>query len=63
MNIKDLKNQMLWVRYLDSKGKFKWLVTSDLARSKYILYSVGEKENLTKIKTAKQPLFDEIIKG
>lgn len=34
------KNEILWETILDEKGRVKWAITSDPARTVYRLYSV-----------------------
>lgn len=35
------KGQVLWETIRDEKGRVKWVITSDPARTVYYLYSVG----------------------
>lgn len=59
--IKIPKNEILWVSYLDKNGVVRYITTSDIMRTKYILYSVSN-EKLTKVSMGKSPTkFDEII--
>lgn len=55
------KNQRLWVTRYDSKGNPKWVITSDMIRAKYYLYSC-EGDSMTKVKVADSPAaFEEEI--
>lgn len=54
MGVKVPKNQVLWTRYTDAKGKNTWLITSDPARIRWNLYK-AEGDTLRKVKTADSP--------
>lgn len=59
--MKPPKGQILWVTYKDAKGKEKWVITSDIARTKYYLYNL-EGSKPEKVKTGKTPKdFEEEI--
>ena len=47
----------LWATYYDAKGKPRWAICSDLARTKWFLYSFGENGDgkPRKVKTGKSP--------
>ena len=49
--------QRLWAVYDDAKGKPRWAICSDLARTKWFLYSFGENGDgkPRKVKTGKSP--------
>ena len=44
----------LWATYYDAKGKPKWAITSDIARTKYYLYNL-EGSKPEKVKTGSSP--------
>lgn len=56
------KGHILWVTYNDKDGQPKYIVTSDKIRDTYYLYSVKKDGSLTKVKSAKQPVFKELEK-
>lgn len=56
------KGQILWVTYNDVDGQAIYIVTSDKLRDTYYLYSVGKDGSLTKVNSAKKPLFKELEK-
>lgn len=54
----------LWATYRDGKGKPKWAICSDLARTKWFLYSFGQNGDgkPKKVKTGKSPAeFEEEV--
>jgi hypothetical protein len=59
MAIKIPKTQTLWVTHMVD-GKPQYVITSDLQRTKYFLNKVDEDGKLTKLKTSKYPLFEEV---
>lgn len=61
MKIKIPKNEILWVTQLSANSK-QYIITSMKDRSCYILYSVDNSGNITKIKKGKDPteLYDII---
>ena len=58
--IKIPKNQQSWLTYKDTEHGVEYIVTSDLQRTKYYLYSVNKDNSLTKIKTSVKPTFKEV---
>ena len=58
--IKIPKNQQSWLVYEDKEHDIKYLVTSDMQRTKYHLYSVNKDNSLTKIRTSVKPTFKEV---
>ena len=61
MKIKIPKNEILWITQLSADSK-QYIITSTKDRSTYILYSVDNSGNITKIKKGKEPteLYDTI---
>lgn len=57
--IKIPKNQILWVTH-NKDGVPYYIITSDLQRTKYILYKVSKDFTLEKLKTSVIPCFKEI---
>lgn len=57
--IKMPKNQILWLTYKES-GVPKYLVMSDKMRTKYTLCKVNINGSLEKVRSSKEPKFDEI---
>lgn len=59
--MKTLKGQTLWATYYDAKGKIRYQITSDLARTRYNLYCADGSKPV-KVKTAASPaVFEEEI--
>lgn len=55
------KDQKVWTRYFDKRGRVTWLITSDPARTVYYLYQVRKGE-LEQVKKASSPAsFEKII--
>ena len=55
------KGQRLWETVVKPKSKETWAITSDEARTKYILYKI-EDGKPAKVKTAASPAeFEEIV--
>ena len=55
------KGQKLWETICDEKGRVKWAITSDPARTNYILYKV-DGETVEKVKSAASPGgFEKIV--
>ena len=59
-NYKINKNQILWLTYYDENHNPQYIVTSDMQRTKYHLYSVNKDNGLTKIRTSVKPTFKEV---
>jgi hypothetical protein len=57
--IKVSKNHILWLTYLIDEQP-KYVVTSDLNRSRYYLYKINEDGGLEKVKSATNPCFNEV---
>ena len=57
--IKIPKNQILWVTHKND-GVPQYIITSDMQRTKYILYKVLKDFTLEKLKTSVNPCFKEI---
>lgn len=55
--MKTPKNQKIWVTYYDKANNPIYLITSDLARTKYFLYSIDENGELNKVEASTQPIF------
>ncbi len=51
-----VKGQITWESIYDDKGNLKEVITSDLRREKYYLYTVKTDGTLVKIATGKSPL-------
>lgn len=54
------KNQKLWVTYYDKTNNPIYLITSDIARTRYLLYSIDGNGELNKVETSTQPIFKKI---
>ena len=57
--IKIPKNQILWVTHIKDCIP-QYVITSDMQRTKYILYRVLKDFTLEKLKTSVNPCFKEI---
>lgn len=53
------KNQILWVTH-SNDGVPQYIITSDMQRTKYMLYKVLKDFTLEKLKTSVNPCFKEI---
>lgn len=51
------KNQKVWVTYYDKTNNPIYLITSDIARTRYLLYSIDGNGELNKVETSTQPIF------
>ena len=49
------KGQILWETIRDEKGRVKWAITSDPARTMYYLYSVSGKNTVAVTKKVGSP--------
>ena len=49
------KGQILWETIRDEKGRVKWAITSDPARTTYYLYSVSEDATVAVTKKVGSP--------
>ena len=54
------KNQKVWVTYYDKTNNPIYLITSDIARTRYLLYSIDGNGELNKVETSTQPIFKKI---
>lgn len=55
------KDQKVWERYFDERGRVTWLITSDPARTVYYLYRANKGE-FDQVKKAPSPaVFEKII--
>lgn len=60
--MKPPKGVLLWATYKDAKGKEKWAICSDEARTKYYLYKLDDSKPV-KVKTGKSPAEFEVEVG
>lgn len=60
MNIKVPKNQILWLTYYNDNQEPQYIVTSDIQKTKYILYKVLKDYTIEKVKISKEPTFREV---
>lgn len=58
--MKTPKNQKIWVTYYDKANNPTYLITSDIARTKYFLYSVDKNGEIHKAETSIQPVFKKL---